>query len=473
MEGPWGDAELDALWAQGERAWHDAELGMTATVACYWCWSRDARCEKLLRVLPVHPHCATDVAEMCMYTGQLNADTIVLLHRYATLLLAGPECTRSRALRLCSSATRFLSSHTTQALEIIDTLVNGNVDQGVMPLRTFLQCTSALYPHATRCLAATLASQCPRPRSGMIMAHFNSLVDLAPTSDAALFLLDLVSCMWLPSLDQSRQLLRVLALPSVSAAAVEMLTDIAKQWPNQSVDGGVMLPLLKSGGAVPDEIMQTACHGIEPRNKEHLLVFLFKYGCPPASGLRMLADVLCTAPIYVRLVYTGEMDNVNSYREPDIPEPEGRLQGEHAGCTQFRSRDGVIVPVLTAQLVQYCGYFAADAATRETQVLNVAAEYTSDELDAFKQLVYYDRVPSYESACLLRVAALADMLCDARHASMCVFKVALVDFWPAYDVAKHWPLVKPVLAVAACRQLEHLVRCSRIAEVVHWAVGAL
>ena len=154
-----------------------------------------------------------------------------------------------------------------------------------------------------------------------------------------------------------------------------------------------------------------------------------------------------------------------------MPAPEGALREEHHGCTKIASRDGTVVTVLTAQLVRYCGYFAAEGALRETGVLELTRGYTAEELDVFKRMLYYDKLPVRDAGMLLRVASLADMLCDARHAAMCVFDVALLDYWPAYDLAKTWPRVKPVLAVAACRQLDQLVRCSRVGEVIDMALG--
>ena len=97
----------------------------------------------------------------------------------------------------------------------------------------------------------------------------------------------------------------------------------------------------------------------------------------------------------------------------------------------------------------------------------IARDFTAAQILIFKNMLYYDKIPTCcGPAQLMRVAALADMLCDARHACMCVFDVALGDFWAAYDLAKEWHRAVPVLAAAARRQLPQLVRCSRLAEIV-------
>lgn len=471
MSGPWTAEAFETLWAEGADAWAHRELELTATIAAYWCWSKDERCAEVLIHLPLHPHHATDVAEMCMRQGRLDATTIRLLHRYSVVLRGGPSCTRDRAIRMCSSATRFLSSHAYSALQIISNATQGDRNSGTLPLRTYLGCMGPGYPLATRRLAAALVSlPVERPPPALVAASFDDLAAIAPWSDDAVDLLILTTEYWIRQGHRAMQLLDTLLERDPSAVALDLICEITDQLPDEAVDHGAALPMVNHGIALPDAVMRSARHGVAPRNEHHLLVYLVKFGCPPPSCQTLLKNVLRTFPVDARVVYVSEMHGMNRYRDAILPAAVGAFNEQLHGCTVLVSSEGTEVPVLTAHLARYCGYFNAPLGQQDRNT-GIARDFTAAQIRMFKNMLYYDNMPQLiPSACgraqLMKVAALADMLCDARHACMCVFDVALGDFWAAYDLAKEWHRAVPVLAAAARRQLPQLVRCSRLAEIV-------
>ena len=170
------------------------------------------------------------------------------------------------------------------------------------------------------------------------------------------------------------------------------------------------------------------------------------------------------AAAHARVVYAREIQP----RLADMPWPAALapFDDSSTGCTHFSSRDGTSVRMLTAHLRRYCGYFRCEQA--DTSRFS-ATEWTSDELLAFRDLLYYDRLP--DGASLGRVAVLADLLCDVRHTCMCVHRLARQDYWLAYDLASDWPAVRPWLVSAAHDQLDRLVVCSRIADIADMVAG--
>ena len=434
-------------------------LETTATVVMYWSWSRDARCVSALMELPVHPSHADEVLSMCI-DPNLDPGRICLLLRYSRFLRGARPRLRERVADMCILATRFLPSHAFCALDIMD--------QTMLPekcLATYLACIGNQYGMATRCRGARLARQVESSDTYVITRNFDALVALAPHCDDALGLLDKVAGEF--TLGRALQVTKSLMLGSATHKGVLMLVDIARRWPAEAVDCGVLVPILARGMTLGASVVRLAVSSAPVLNEHRLLVYMFKYGCPPASQPHLLSNVLKHFSVAARVVYA---DHFDAYAEArvDLPEPLGPLDEAHSGCIDFVCQAGTDVRMLLAPLVRHCGYFRPDKARLR---MNLTGEYTEEQLKLFRHLVYYDRMAKMTDADLCRVTALADMLCDTRHVCMCVAMLVRVDFWMAYDLAKDFRGATPWLQHGARDQLKQLVKCSRIAEIADLVAG--
>lgn len=465
MNGPFGPNEYAAVAANPEDF---DSVDTAATVVRYWCWSKDERCKCTLLQLPMHPHYANEVAEMCVRGGAMDVLDITLLAKYARCVQAARMCVRQLVVRMCINATRFLPSHVDVALQIIST-VSRDLGAAVEYFGAYLWCISDVYPLATRVLAAQLAADSPASgdnRRYAISAHVVDLTRLAPHSDPALCMLTEVDIMdnEVPALRLAGELLR----SRPSDTGLDMLAEIGSEWPDAAIDLGVLVPLRMHDMRIPDAMLSVLATDV-PRNEQHLLAYLMVYGSVPSSACRLFSNVLQCFAVETRVVYALEI----SPRLDELAWPEAlaAFDESYAGCTVFTARDETEVRILTAHVRRHCQYFRCDQA--DTSQFR-AAECTTDDLLAFRDLLYYDRVPdSRDLEHLGRVATLADLLCDTRHTCMCVSRLARQDYWLAYDLAKGWPAVRPWLIDSAHVQLERLVRCSRIVEIADMVAGVL
>jgi len=460
---PYLEADFEATLAQLDAAGADAgDLDTTFVVAQYWYHSADERCVQALLVLPVHPRYASIVAKMCTRGGHCNRGTLALLLKYADHIVGQTEA--RRVLHVCASATKFVPDDAVVAMRIMGIVlphVNSHaLDEDAFTV--FLDCCGPEYPWSTRCRAASLAAAQP---ARTCQSHFRDICALAPDCPAALLLLAETDGDWIHDVEKAMHVAGQLMTSQLTITGLDLLASIAGRWPDEAMDNSVLVPLIADDRPLPHALLEDLWIDTHVRNEQHLLVYLSKYGTPPVNGGRLLANVYKYFSVDTRLVYVQELSIGRTTLS--LWPPCGSFGEAHAGVTRFVCSDGDCT-VLTAHLVRHCLYFKAQE-SRVPVLKTIARECTTATLEAFRDMLYEDVLPA--AAPLVELATFCDIMCNTRHACMCIRELARQDFWAAYDLGKSWAGTRPFIVRAAWDQLDKLVKCSRMAEIADMVAG--
>ena len=418
-----------------------------ATAVRKWAWTQDDTMLGALLEMPASPEVADLVARTCLARCG-NDRCPKLLLKYAPFMNGHVlddmhECVRDGLLfapakHWCQIAAELPHDQLTTKT-IIHMVGHGS-------------CSDEVTYAAAHALATGLSAH-PADLAEVLP----QLCNLAPTSADATFLIGQIArqSAGLITERMAKRAIASLVQRNACGSAYAALFSLARAFPKHVAQGGGLRVALMLGNTI--KIVEDTCVA-EPQSENELLVYLRVHGVIPDCAKNwMLSAMRNPCPQY-RGVYA---DQLMDCCQSTIP-------GQHPFDEQLH---GVVtflpsgVQILRAPLARVSDFFQSSLLCNDTT--HVDAD--KDVLVQFRNVVYYDTAPSPLLA--TAVAKMADMFCAPRCAYVAVEVLAKRNFWTAFDTAKDWPYLRPLLRKHAMQQAHQLARGSRGPEIAALLAG--
>lgn len=413
------------------------------TLACKWAWTHDDRMVDQLLAAPVNtaPEAADYIVDVCLRRKGAERPPHLLL-KYA------PHVTDDVAERVHETVRdglRFSPSPTW-------CLIASHLPHCD---KTAQACIWALTLPGLE-LAACRALVRSDTQPDDLYVALTALTLLVPKSRDATILLARIAdqCRQITS-GEARLAVKALVERKACSVAYHALRSLAFYFPRETAEENGLLTALMLGNTL--SLVEQECPQV-PESHAEALIYLRVHGTLPDSAKHLLAHALKNPCAKLRGVYADQLVPIEPCQVPPCPPYDEKY---HGVVTFLPHR----VQILMGPLARAAQYFRRDTLPASTMTV----PYSKETVAAFRDLVYYDTLAEPKLAA--KVAQLADMLCATRAAHKAIHELALQHFWQAYDVAKDWPYVRPVLREHAIAQAHVLVRGNRALEIADLIAG--
>lgn len=432
-----------------------------------WTWAQDddAAVDALLK-LPRSVEHSNAVLRMCVHRNRLTAGTAALVRMYADPHDVS-HTVRTRVLRVCVLALQFLKRH---AFTVLDAIYRFEPDTQEL-MDACVACIDASYPFNVRSLAMLVVARMTSPllSDTALYARFKQVADMVTSSSTtAPALLARIAGQNVTLLQKATT--ACAREGNFTRPAVDMALDLAKLQPALAVACGAVQIMLHAEHQLPRSVLMTCAESRPVRTRHELLVYLVKFGTVPPGAERIWAYVLSQCTVDVKVMYANLL---NTAHLRPLPRPQlPAFCNQHVGCIRVFTADGTCVPVLLSLLARHATMFGRAFAWGQADTFHVQS--TRSVVEKMRDLVYYfDNVDmaAYTLDDVRHLVALADMIGARAILHLVLHKMAILDFWVAWDMTHEWPGTADVLRLAAQQQLPTLVRCSRMREIALAVAG--
>lgn len=413
-----------------------------------WMWEQDDKqVNRLLSMMPV-PKLANTIGIICM-SRQGSKRLPLLLLKYAQFM----DGDVARSMHQCvQDGLRYdPKPHWCY--------IAGYLDDNICTTQACICALSCASEPTVKAAAHVLATSVAATADDL-MVVFDTLCHLAATSKDAVFLITRVAdgCGYNLAPDEVRCAVQVLVKRGKCSTTYLALRSLAFHFPSIVAEENGLLVALMLGNTLTK--VEHKCPAI-PQTESELLIYLRVHGTWPQNPdvNNLVASVFQNPSKDVRAAYA---DQIQEWPEYTVPENEP-FDEQYCGCITFKPSG---VKILHSLLARASSYFRSPHLSQSSVEVN----YDTKIVEEFRQLVYYDTPPEQQYA--VQVAKLADMLCATRPVHIAIDTlVCNAAFWLAYDTAKDWPYVQPLLRMRAMQSADVLMRHQRAAEIATLIAG--
>ena len=450
----------------------DGQDGRAHEIIDRWTWFRDDQHSvPSLLALPCTPGIAEGVLVMCIRNNSLTASTAALLSKYSHCVRDVPRPLRARVVRLCTMALRYLPEHAYTVLDAIDQL--DHPDQGL--LDQCIACFHPRFPLNVRRMAMAVVARMSSPLlvDGALVLSFPHVKDMVTKYDeVAPALMSRIAHADSDYRDYAIQ--ACIAAGNYTRPAVDLVYQVVDRGGvNYAIAIGGMELILKAGNELPGRVMKLITTNRDVTCRDDLLVYLVKYGVVPYGAHEIWAHVLRDCTVQTKSLYVRYLDTVAAAQPAEAPALKP-LNEAHVGCISIVTSGGQSVTMLLCMLARHADVFDRAHAWGQSDTFTVLAE--EHTVLALRDHVYYfdtARTDDYSAEDARELAVLADMIGARAILDRAMYRLAVYDFWQAYDMMNEWGYVGSMIRQAAIEQLGTLVRCSRMAEIASMVAGDL